>query len=1225
MEDMRLPFGSRPRAKARRFRATPLFLETLEKREMLDATNPVAHLSIQIDGKDVSIPAQIGYNPDGTHQFLYTDTADGWIHIDPTVASTPHLNDFFAIWGQTFDSSEVLGHAADAAHPLHLFVNNLPSTDFENAVLHDSDQFLISYGVPAPDTGQDFDLRNWIGLDQVPPAAPPVQTSGTGDLPPVLQGTGSPAAAPSAASFFAPLATTAAAQTEPDPAVPGPFATTRQEFTLGNQAFRPTDSAFASGVELTAEITAPTDLTGGPRPVIVLLHGRHVTLYNPATGGIFLAWPPSGSNLTIPSYKGYEYLADNLASHGYVVVSISANGINARDNNTFDLGALARAQLLQRQLDILSDLNKDGVIRTRTGLSYGTDLFTGTSTPFGTRFVGKLDLQNIGTMGHSRGGEGVVRQFALNQSLGSPYGIKAVLPLAPVDFNRPTINGVPLMVILPYDDGDVSDLQGVHFFDDSLYSQPGDRAPKYTVLVNGADHNFFNTIWSPGGFVFGSDDNYYYPADLRLTQAQERGVGLDYMAAFFRAYLGNEAQFLPLLRGDVLPPASALTDQVFVSYEGPDTSTFRRDVNRVQSAANLTTNTLGGAVTTGGLTVYETRGGNNNGETVLPGESFARQPHNTPSARSNKPGLRQLALQWTNTFDAFYQNDLPAGFRDVSGYYALDFRASVNFSSAVDKLNTPQDFTVVLTDGNGNSASTLVSNWARALFYPFGPNNPNTPIPREFLDTIRIPLAAFAGINLRDVRSIRFNFDQRAEGFLLMTDLSFSDPATLYAGPFVVSSTPSQDTVGATSVRVVFNTAIDPNTFTTADVTITDPTGAVVPVTGITPVPGSSNSRFDVSFDPQGRIGTYTLMVGPNVQDTLGHRMDQNFNGVTGENPGDKYVAPFVLHGPRVIATTPSADLRTTTGPFSSIRVTFNEPINPATFTLNQVVLTGPTGAVIPVTGVAVALGSFNTDFDISFAPQTTLVNYSLVVGPNVLDTFGNPMDQDDNFIPGENPGDQFRTTFFTNYTAQFETAQNFEIFGQAGTQAVTFSLGGVTADDDFGVIDLGSNTFNFYGQTYNKLFVGSNGLITFGVNNPSFTDGTPTDMRTFPIFPTIAVYWTDLFKSGTEPMIVWKIVNNQLIIEWYRVTTFDPPFIPMTFQAVLDLNTGGQIGDILLNYQSVTGIGDQPERLGVTVGVKDAGTGNAIFRTLVEDGTTFNPFGDPRVQSGKAVRFHMG
>ena len=81
---------------------------------------------------------------------------------------------------------------------------------------------------------------------------------------------------------------------------------------------------------------------------------------------------------------------------------------------------LARAQLIQKHLDKWQTFSTVG------------------GSPFGTLFVGKVDMDNIGTMGHSRGGEGVARHFVLNESLGSPYGINAVLPLAPVDFNRPS-------------------------------------------------------------------------------------------------------------------------------------------------------------------------------------------------------------------------------------------------------------------------------------------------------------------------------------------------------------------------------------------------------------------------------------------------------------------------------------------------------------------------------------------------------------------------------------------------------------------------------------------------------------------------------------------------------------------------------------------------------------------------------------------------------------------
>jgi len=106
-------------------------------------------------------------------------------------------------------------------------------------------------------------------------------------------------------------------------------------------------------------------------------------------------------------------------------------------------------------------------------------------------------MQNIGTMGHSRGGEGIIFNAELNRSLGSPYGIKALLTLAPVDFYRHYINGIPLLDIAPYCDGDVNDLQGVHYYDDARYADSTDETPKHTILMTGANHDFYSSVWTP--------------------------------------------------------------------------------------------------------------------------------------------------------------------------------------------------------------------------------------------------------------------------------------------------------------------------------------------------------------------------------------------------------------------------------------------------------------------------------------------------------------------------------------------------------------------------------------------------------------------------------------------------------------------------------------------------------------------------------------------------------
>src|ERR1044072_5144654 len=421
-----------------------------------------------------------------------------------------------------------------------------------------------------------------------------------------------------ASLIFILVAAGAAFAQVPDPGTPGPLAVTREEYNFGDTAFQPTD--FPGPVERRASIHYPTVLAG-PYPGIVLLHGRHATCFK---GGSQLLQGPGAANgsAPIPSFQGYDYVSEVLASNGYVVVSVSANGVNAVDNQVFDLGALARAELMQKHLDILNGFNTTG------------------GAPFGTKFVGKFNMSQIGTMGHSRGGEGVVRHYVLNNSLGAPYGIKAVFPLAPVDFNRFVVNNAALDVLLPYCDGDVSDLQGVHFYDDARYNVPGDPAPKHYMLVMGANHNFYNTIWSPSSGIPGAANDWLSfvqggrsdsqcgegKGNQRLTEAQQRGTGLAYMSAFFRAYVGGESQFIPILTGDAPPPASALNNDLFVSYHAP--ANLRLDVNRFRDNNALSVNFLGGAVTQTALSPYELCGGAEpQAQRCIPEANNAQQPH----------------------------------------------------------------------------------------------------------------------------------------------------------------------------------------------------------------------------------------------------------------------------------------------------------------------------------------------------------------------------------------------------------------------------------------------------------------------------------------------------------------------------------------------------------------------------------------------------------------------
>jgi hypothetical protein len=66
-------------------------------------------------------------------------------------------------------------------------------------------------------------------------------------------------------------------------------------------------------------------------------------------------------------------------------------------------------------------------------------------------------------------------------------------------------------------------------------------------------------------------------------------------------------------------------------------------------------------------------------------------------------------------------------------------------------------------------------------------------------------------------------------------------------------------------------------------------------------------------------------------------------------------------------------------------QIVFSDPIDPATFTPGQFVLTDPSGNPVHVTGVN-DLDPTHTRFDITFDSQSTLGAYTLTLGPNIMD-----------------------------------------------------------------------------------------------------------------------------------------------------------------------------------------------------------------------------------------------
>ena len=120
---------------------------------------------------------------------------------------------------------------------------------------------------------------------------------------------------------------------------------------------------------------------------------------------------------------------------------------------------------------------------------------------------------------------------------------------------------------------------------------------------------------------------------------------------------------------------------------------------------------------------------------------------------------------------------------------------------------------------------------------------------------------------------------------------------------------------------------------------------------------------------------------------------------------------------------------------------------------------------------------------------------------------------------------------------------------------AVTGGTPRPLSDDSYVVVALPS-AFTFYGNSYNSIYIGSNGIADFTLDsNTNKWSGPIPD----PATPNNGVYAfsTDLNPaSGAQGNIYTKYVDNRyFVIEWYQVQHY-PNGNPETFEIILDMVT---------------------------------------------------------------------
>ncbi|WP_137295513.1 hypothetical protein [Nocardioides dongxiaopingii] len=520
----------------------------------------------------------------------------------------------------------------------------------------------------------------------------------------------------------------------PDPGAAGPFPTVSSDYRLPGVRV----PGMPQPIEMVGHVVEPAaSAATGPRPLVVFLHGRHEVCYDPDDDDAYARrWPCRGRFEEIPSHLGYVYVQQLLASQGYATVSVRVNGINAQDGGLDDGGADARARIVREHLDHWTTLAA----------------------------AHQVDLDQVVLVGHSRGGEGVDRA-SIEIPLSAPYRVAGQVLIAPTDFASHTAPYVPTATVLPYCDGDVFDIQGQKFTDTARDLATDDTSLKSSLLVMGANHNFFNTEWTPGTAVAPANDDWGADPDAacgrrapdRLSARGQRDVGKAYVAAAVRLFTGDDA-YLPLFDGSAVSVPST-GDAVVRSHALGG----GRDVRRPGIEA---TPTLAG----GGARTRICTG---------------RVSEATGPVADCGSGIRRfVAPHWSSSYEpiptrAFLELDWSrAG--AVGGLRfdrPLDLTADrLALRTIVDPRRGPVDLQVRLTDGAGGTV-TLDPDGGRRL----APLLDAGEATKLWAQAVLVDAAGATGIDLTDVRSVEL-VGRSTRGRVWVADVAAA-PAVLAAVP----------------------------------------------------------------------------------------------------------------------------------------------------------------------------------------------------------------------------------------------------------------------------------------------------------------------------------------------------------------------------------------------------------------------------------------------------------
>ena len=460
----------------------------------------------------------------------------------------------------------------------------------------------------------------------------------------------------------------------------------------------------SGGTWYTQKVYYPADIEAmAPTPLVVISHGNG------------------------HSYLWYDYLGRHLASYGYVVMShtnLTGPGIETASTTT-----LVNTDFFLAMLDDL----EDGVL------------------------AGRVDDQRIAWIGHSRGGEGVVRaydrmvdEYYTNDHY-SAEDIVLVSSIAPtmfysVEYSDP--HDVPYHLFAGAADGDVHGSPastGVQYF--RLTSAA--ESVTQTTYLQGVGHNEFNCC----GF-----DDATGPAQLGRSATQD--IAKAYYLALVRAYASGHSPSLDYFRrsADGFRPQGLTADAVIANEYRPD-PTGSWAIDSFQDEPDPTIASSGASVSLDVDAAVEDWLADGNGNLT---DRDSDPMNGMTQACCAGDENRGMVFEWYNE-NASIAWELPVEDRDISAFSWLSVRVAQGTRHDItNELDAPLDFSISLIDEMGERATVGFGPQGRITQpYQRSGNGSGAGWSNEF-STVRVRLSDFYDTNgLIDptlVATVQFDF-----------------------------------------------------------------------------------------------------------------------------------------------------------------------------------------------------------------------------------------------------------------------------------------------------------------------------------------------------------------------------------------------------------------------------------------------------------------------------------